>query len=172
MSYPFFAGTLVALLVAPIHAEPKTTELSLKSLQKMRTCELEALYRAGTIFEPKQGFHEARAFPKPDSQFPVWRSELLNLVWKGKHLYPEQGFMLNQVGKKQIVAAEISKDVSWLDGKPSVIFDYANGPKWASKARDEVRQIAPGLYLGVMYLRDCPCPKQKMYFALQECTCN
>ena len=58
------------------------------------------------------------------------------------------------------------------NSKPSVIFDYATGPKWAQKARDEVREIAPGLYLGIMYFRDCPCPKMGMFFALEKCPCK
>ena len=35
--------------------------------------------------------------------------------------------------------------------------------------RDEIRQVGPGLYLGLMYDRTTAPPKTVMYFALEAC---
>ena len=167
----FYYASLVTtlLLTLPVNGQ---TPLNFDSLGKMSSLQLEELYRNGKAFEPSDGYLKGRAFPKPDKFGHQLRSESISLVWKGKNIYTKDAIMLNQVGKKQMIAASISKDESWLDGKPSVIFDYAIGPKWAQKARDEVREIAPGLYLGIMYYRECPCPKIAMFFALENCNCK
>ena len=170
LNHYYYASLLTTLLlVLPINGQ---TPLSFESLGKMNSHQLEELYRNGKVFEPSDGYLKGKAFPKPDKLGHQLRSEAIGLVWKGKNIYTKEAIMLNQVGKKQKVAASISKEESWLDGKPSVIFDYASGPKWAQKARDEVREIAPGLYLGIMYYRDCPCPKMAMFFALENCSCK
>jgi hypothetical protein len=39
---------------------------------------------------------------------------------------------------------------SWLDGRPALVFDYSRSRLWPN-VRDEVREVAPGLYLGIMY---------------------
>jgi hypothetical protein len=167
----YYFATLITslLLVLPLKAQ---TTLNIDSLGKMSASQLEELYRNGKVFEPTDGYLKGKAFPKPDKFGHKLRSETIGLVWKGKNIYTKEALMLNQVGKKQMVAASIANEESWLDGKPSVIFDYASGPKWAQKARDEVREIAPGLYLGIMYFRDCPCPKMGMFFALEKCPCK
>lgn len=170
MNHCYYAALLTSLLlVLPLKAQ---SPVSLDSLGKMNSLQLEELYRNGKVFEPTDGYLKGKAFPKPDKFAHKLRSETIGLVWKGKNIYTKDAIMLNQVGKKQMVAASISNEESWLDGKPSVIFDYASGPKWAQNARDEVREIAPGLYLGIMYFRDCPCPKMGMFFALEQCPCK
>ena len=48
-----------------------------------------------------------------------------------------------------------------------MILDYSETSLLYAPYRDEIRQIAPGLFLGLMFDRDtCP-PKLKMYFALE-----
>ncbi len=170
LKYCYYTTLITILILAkPVRSQ---TTLTIESLGRMSAHQLESLYRDGKVFEPSDGFLKGRAFPKPDKFGHQLRSETIGLVWKGKNIYTNDAIMLNQVGKKQMVAASISKEESWLDGKPSVIFDYAVGPKWAQKARDEVREIAPGLYLGIMYYRNCPCPKMAMFFALENCSCK
>ncbi len=161
----YFATCLV-LFGINVNAQETMT---LASLGNLSSCQLEDLYKSGKVFTPKDGYLKGKAFPKPDKLGHKLKSNGIGLIWKGKNIYASEGVMLNQVGKKEKVAASISTEESWLDGKPSVIFDYANGPKWAQKARDEVREISPGLYLGIMYYRDCPAPKQSMFFALEAC---
>jgi hypothetical protein len=57
---------------------------------------------------------------------------------------------------------------SWLDGAPSLILDY-EGTSWVyADYRDEIRQIGPGLWLGLMYDRTTWPHRRVMMFALEE----
>ncbi len=50
------------------------------------------------------------------------------------------------------VAATVRPDESLVDGRPCVVFDYSRTSLVARGVRDEVRLVAPGLYLGVAWL--------------------
>jgi hypothetical protein len=49
------------------------------------------------------------------------------------------------------IAAEVYKAPSWIDGKESIILDYSKRSLVAHWVRDEIRLIAPGTYLGVVF---------------------
>ncbi|HEY2159561.1 MAG TPA: hypothetical protein VGH33_28310, partial [Isosphaeraceae bacterium] len=57
---------------------------------------------------------------------------------------------------------------SWRDGQPALILDYQETSRIYRNNSDEIRQVGPGLYLGLMYARTSPEPTLKMYFALEE----
>ncbi|MBX9653502.1 hypothetical protein K2Y11_07760 [bacterium] len=135
-------------------------------------CELEALYRTLPAADLTGGYYEGTVlWGKKDCAREI-KAEVTSFVWKGKWIYPEQATMLNQVGHKQIVPATIYSGTSYIDGGASLIFDYSCSTKFARKARDEVRQICPGLYLGIMHVKNHHgCPELKNYFLL-EATCT
>jgi hypothetical protein len=58
--------------------------------------------------------------------------------------------MILPFGVKAIVA-KVYKGPSWLDGKECVVLDYSETSILASRVRDEIRMIEPGLYLGKVY---------------------
>jgi hypothetical protein len=62
------------------------------------------------------------------------------------------------------IPADVYVGESWADGRPSLIFDYSRSRLWPD-VRDEVREVAPGLYLGVMYRGGAPA-NPPMYFTL------
>jgi len=41
---------------------------------------------------------------------------------------------------------------SWYDGKPCIVLDYSKTSIVAHLVRDEIREIAPGVYLGLVFL--------------------
>ncbi|MBN8904147.1 MAG: hypothetical protein J0H57_24265 [Rhodospirillales bacterium] len=47
--------------------------------------------------------------------------------------------------------ARIKQEPSWLDGKPCIVLDYSETSMVAQWIRDEIRLVAPGLYLGKVY---------------------
>ena len=49
------------------------------------------------------------------------------------------------------IIAKVYKGPSWLDGKECIVLDYSETSFLAHWIRDEIRQIAPGLYLGKVY---------------------
>jgi hypothetical protein len=74
--------------------------------------------------------------------------------------------MINRLaGGREAVTASVYVGESWLDGKPSLILDYA-GSKRFDDVRDEMREVSPGVFVGLTYVRKCPAPKLAMFFAL------
>jgi hypothetical protein len=51
------------------------------------------------------------------------------------------------------IKAELYKGPSLLDGRESNIIDYSRTSLLAHAVRDEIREVAPNLYLGRAYLR-------------------
>jgi hypothetical protein len=77
-----------------------------------------------------------------------------------------EGQMINRLaGGREAVTASVYVGESWLDGKPSLILDYA-GSKRFGDVRDEMREVSPGVYVGLTYICKCPEPKLSMFFAL------
>ncbi len=49
------------------------------------------------------------------------------------------------------IVAQVYKSESWFDGKECIVLDYSKTSLLAEHVRDEIRQIGPGLYLGLVY---------------------
>jgi hypothetical protein len=49
------------------------------------------------------------------------------------------------------IVARVYFDGSWMDAKPCIHIDYSKTSLLARKVRDEIRQIAPGFYLGKVW---------------------
>lgn len=77
-------------------------------------------------------------------------------AWKGKIFDPVKGRLINEVGPfgHLAVPAKIYLGESWLDHRAAIVLDYSEGSMLARHIRDEIRLIAPGLYLGVAYWDD------------------
>lgn len=63
--------------------------------------------------------------------------------------------LVNLVGplRMRAIRARLSRDRSWVDGEECVLIDYSATSTVARMVRDEVRLVAPGLYLGVVWVR-------------------
>lgn len=148
--------------VVPVVAAPPS---ALDAVVGSDRATLDALYAGGTVGAIPSGVLDGRAIPDPGSRHTVRRSKLIGLVWKGKVI--QDGQMINRLaGGRYAVTAQVYLGASWYDGKPAIILDYT-GSKLFGNVRDEFREIAPGLYVGRTYIRDCPTPRLAMYFALQ-----
>ena len=155
------AGALVAVPVASA-ADPARREMS--DLVRMPKGELEALYLASPPASAPSGFVPGRAIKSPGSRFTVANSRATRLVWQGK-IFRDDGTMINRIfGGAKAIPAAVYQGESLIDGQPSLIFDYSGSKLWPD-VRDEVREVEPGLYLGVMY-KGRPNAQQKMFFTL------
>jgi hypothetical protein len=147
--------------------------LCLERLAQMSWCELEALYRQAEPGPIPDGYAPGRAIYCPGDPLTPARTRFTKAIWHGKHFCAADGTLINQwcLGIRA-VRARVDYGPSLLDGKPSIIMDYSGMSRvvW-SDVRDEVREVAPGLYLGLMYRRKGPCPQMKLYFALQLTPC-
>ena len=77
------------------------------------------------------------------------------LAWKGKVFNREKGDLKNKIlpfGIKA-VRAKVYKQASWFDGKETIVLDYSKTSFLARHVRDEIREVAPGLYLGLVFFK-------------------
>ena len=66
-----------------------------------------------------------------------------------------------------MIRSQVSYGPSWRDGAPCIVLDSSATSFAYRNVRDEVREVAPGLYLGLMY-RTAPTPGFRRYFAFED----
>jgi len=142
--------------------------LTLDRLVRMDAGSLDAIYRGGEPGPIPDGRVRGRVL-YPDKAFAAGRSGAARLVWQGKVFDAGSGMASNKFFGMKAVKARVGCGPSWRDGAPAIILDYQGTSAVYADVRDEIRRVAPGLYLGLMYGRSTPCPDFKMYFALQDC---
>jgi hypothetical protein len=131
--------------------------------------ELEQLYRCAEAGDVPAGFLHGKALYCPSEPFARAKSRVSGFLWQGKVFDPCDQMLVNQWRGVRAVRARVYAGTSWLDGGPAIIMDYRGlSCVWAD-VRDEMRQVGPNLYLGIMYRRRCPQPRLKMFFVLEAC---
>jgi hypothetical protein len=76
------------------------------------------------------------------------------LAWRGKVVNARTARLKNiltPVGI-QAIEADVYNQDSWYDGQPCIVLDYSKTSLIARYVRDEIREIAPGVYLGLVFL--------------------
>src|SRR5262245_34920828 len=137
---------------------------TMNELVRMPANDLTALYLASPPASVPQGYAPGRAIKNPGSRRTVLNSRATGVVWQGK-IFRDDGTMINRFfGVGKAIPAEVYVGESLLDGQPALIFDYSKSRLWPD-VRDEVREVSPGLYLGIMYKGKSQM-EQKMFFTL------
>ena len=75
------------------------------------------------------------------------------LAWRGKMVNARTERLKNILTPLNIQAIEavIYKQDSWYDGDPCIVLDYSKTSLVARQVRDEIREIAPGVFLGLVF---------------------
>jgi len=75
------------------------------------------------------------------------------LAWRGKVFTAREARLKNLVTPLAIRAIEaaVYKQASWYDGETCIVLDYSKTSFVARKIRDEIREIAPGVFLGLVF---------------------
>ena len=75
------------------------------------------------------------------------------LLWRGKVVNARQGRLKNLISAFSVeaISAAVYQQDSWYDGKPCIVLDYSKTSFVARMIRDEIREIAPGVYLGLVF---------------------
>jgi hypothetical protein len=75
------------------------------------------------------------------------------IAWQGKVFDREKGELLNKIGPLGLraIRAKVYKEESWFDGEETIVLDYSDTSLVAHWIRDEIREVAPGLYLGLVF---------------------
>jgi hypothetical protein len=139
---------------------------TLDDLVTLSACQLDQLYRQSGPGVVPCGKVVGRAL-YPDSRFPRARSNAARLAWQGKVFDPETSTATNRFFGVKVIKGNVYVAPSWLDGCPALILDYEETSWVYGDYRDEIREVAPGLYLGLMYDRTTAPPSLKMYFAFK-----
>ena len=75
------------------------------------------------------------------------------IVWKGKTFDPGTGTLRNKVGPlgTRAIMATVYYGPSRFDANRAIILDYSRTSRLARWIRDEMREVAPGVFLGFAY---------------------
>lgn len=116
--------------------------------------ELDELFRRSPAGEIPDGEADGTVLLAPGTNLSDPAAKVLHLVaWKGKVFDREKGELLNEVGPLglKLIRAKVYKEESWLDGKEAIVLDYSKTSLVAQWIRDEIREVAPRLYLGLVF---------------------
>lgn len=116
--------------------------------------ELDALFAAKEAGPIPSGQCDGTAIVAPGTSFSPDIAKLVNIfAWQGKVFDPESGTLRNRILPLGInaIIAKVYKGPSWLDKKECIVIDYTETSLVAHWIRDEIRLIAPNVYLGKVY---------------------
>lgn len=165
-------------------ARATQANLTIEDLRQMNFKELEALYR-----DAPRPATLADLNGDALGAMLAWRSPATGLLaallrsfgsssvfpWKGKTFKNESGERgegINRIDfgfmKTQWFRFGTRFDSSFLDGKPSFVLDYSRpgNPPLIRDIVDEVREVAPGLYLGPAALKVKGKPRPVLFFSV------
>jgi hypothetical protein len=128
--------------------------LTAVDLLSMTQGELDELFRVSPAGPIPRGEGDGIAIFAPDTRVSDVAAKLTHLIaWKGKVFDPERGELRNEVGPTGVhaIRAKVYYAESWLDQKEAIILDSGQTSLVAHWIRDEIRLIAPGLYLGIVF---------------------
>jgi hypothetical protein len=168
---------------ATAKAIEETPSLDLAALRRMNFKELETLYRAGkkpSALSDLDG--DARgamlAWRSPATGPIAWLLRVFGastiFPWEGKSFKSETsdlGTGINRINlfrRMRWFPFKTRFDASFLDGQPSFLLDYSgpDNPPMIRSIVDEVREVAPGLYLGPAALLVRGKPRPILFFAV------
>ncbi len=128
--------------------------VDMPDLLGMSEQELEDLFRANTAGEIRDGDADGIVVIAPGTDISRIASFLIRLVaWRGKVFNGQKGDLRNKVGpfSWKLVRAKVYREASWFDGEETIVLDYSKTSFVARRIRDEIREIAPGVYLGLVF---------------------
>ncbi len=167
-SWGFSGFCALALVANSVHAqEPGPVISTLNDLNQLTPGQLEALYAQAVPGTIPTGRVKGRAILRPGTRLGPVISRGAVVAWQGKVFDADGRSSVNRFFGVKAVRADVSYGPSWRDGNPAIILDYGQTSRLYAPYRDELREVAPGLFLGLMFDRRTSPPGLKMYFAIQ-----
>ena len=130
------------------------TLIDVPALMAMSQAELDATFRGSPAGDIPAGEAEGTVLVAPGTALTGIAAKLIHLLaWKGKVFDADRGELRNEVLLTGIhaVQAKVYKDASWYDGQECIVLDYSHTSLIAHWIRDEMRLVAPNLYLGIVF---------------------
>ncbi|MDQ6764621.1 MAG: hypothetical protein M3Z22_00745 [Verrucomicrobiota bacterium] len=129
--------------------------VTVPELFKMSQAQLDDLFTESAVGEIPAGEAKGTAIVAPGTTYSQDIASFINhFAWQGKVFDPKKGVLRNLIlpfGLNAIIA-KVYKGPSWLDDKECIVLDYSETSLIAQWVRDEIREVAPGVYLGKVYL--------------------
>jgi hypothetical protein len=129
--------------------------LNQERLLAMTREQLDQLFRASPAGPIPNGWGRGVAILAPGSPSSKNIAMAIELVgWQGKTFDAARGALLNRITPFQInaIAADVYAGPSVLDNRDCIVLDYSKTSNVARWIRDEIRLVAPDLYLGFAYV--------------------
>ena len=139
-----------------------------KLLRENKRADLETLYKSRGPGPMPDGACAGTGTVSPGRGAGRISEAFFSVLWQGKIFDRANGTLINNVTGGHAFKAKVFFGESWIDGKPSIIIDYEETSTLAGFLRDEIREVAPGLYLGFAFERtsDGTPATAKIVFAL------
>ncbi len=128
--------------------------VTLNDLISMSQAELDDLFRRSPMGDIPDGDASGTAIVAPGTELErpiLWFARWL--AWQGKVFDRPRAQLLNKVGPLglHLIKARVYIAPSWFDQQPAIILDYSKTSLVAHRVRDEIREVSPGTYLGIVF---------------------
>jgi hypothetical protein len=146
-------ATPITTRTAGPHRRSTVSDVDAPALLRMSQQELDDLFRASPAGPIPRGVANGEAIVLPGTPLAGTLAPVLHLLWRGKVFFPKGKDLLNRIlpfGLRAI-RAEVYRQESWFDQREAIILDYSKTSVVAHYIRDEIREVAPSLYLGIVY---------------------
>lgn len=140
--------------------------ITAQAISRMSADQVDQLFRGGEVGQIPDGEANGTAIFWPGSPAePLVEKLVQGLAWQGKVVNARTRDLKNKILPLGIKAieADVYTGKSWFDGSECIVLDYSKRSLLARFVRDEIRRVAPGLYLGLVYLGHT----RLIYFTLQ-----
>jgi len=137
-----------------------------QQLLSMSQKELDDLYSSSPAGDIPNGEAHGTAIIATGTVFSQEIASIDNIfAWQRKTFDAAHGTLTNRISAFGVnaIVAQVYKAPSWFDNKECIVLDYSKTSIAAMHIRDEIRLIAPGLYLGLVYWDKT----RTIHFALQ-----
>lgn len=128
--------------------------------------QLDELFRSSPAGDIPDGPANGTPIVRPGSALTGAIAEVIKLfAWQGKVFDAKHAVLENRISPLGVkaITATIYRGESLFDGKDCIVLDYSETSIVAHRVRDEIRSIAPNVYLGLAYWEKSPV----LYFVLE-----
>ncbi len=125
-----------------------------RDLLRMSRKQLDDLFRRSAAGSIPSGDTLGTALALPGTPVARVMATLVRLLgWQGKVFDARQGMLLNKVTPFGLrgFKARVYKAPSRFDGGEAIVLDYSRANFLTRRITDEIREVAPGTYLGQVY---------------------
>ena len=128
--------------------------MTVNDLHGMTRDRLDALFTSSAAGPIPLGDTRGAALFLPGTKLERSLAAIARLgFWQGKVFDEKRGELLNKIFPfgMRAIRAKVYKAPSWMDNKECIVLDYSKTSLLARVIRDEIREVSPRIYLGVVF---------------------